>query len=334
MKHYNFLSFPIVVLLLACNSNSNDLVQRINRGNAQGTTYNIQYQVKTGTDYQINIDSIFRFVDSEMSTYIPNSTISKLNKGENAPISEHFFKVLKKSEEVYELTGGFFDVTVFPLVNFWKIENKDENVILDSSKVDSVLHITGFKKVVFTENSVSLPKGMSLDLNAIAQGYTVDLIAEFLESKGVENYMVEVGGEVRAKGKTINENIWKIGIEKPTERTDQTAFQTVIVLKDKSLATSGSYRKYKTMPDGSRLSHVINPITGYPANHNLLSVSVVADDCMTADALATALLVMGLEGAKQFAKAHPEWDYYFIYFDKYKGYNTWSSDGFKEMMFK
>lgn len=322
------MSFAIVVFVSGCAPGSSEEVQRINRGRAQGTTYNIQYIVAQGTDYQSQIDSIFAYVDREMSTYVPTSTISKINAGTAVPIDAHFYTVLKRSREIFEITNGLFDVTVYPLVQLWKVEDPNYSGVIDSVKVDSVLSYIGFQKISFDSVSVSLPRGMRLDLNAIAQGYTVDIIAKFLESKGIDNYMVEVGGEIRCKGKNIDDKIWLIGIEKPTDDASNEKFQTVIKLKDKALATSGSYRKFRTLPDGSRLSHTINPITGYPSDHNLLSVSVISDDCITADGLATALLVMGLQEAKSFATRHPENEYFFIYFDKYKGYQTWNSPGF------
>ncbi|GCD78729.1 FAD:protein FMN transferase [Thermaurantimonas aggregans] len=330
MKSLFKLIFLLTFMIQACQPKVGEEVMRINRGKAQGTTYNIQYITIQGTDYQREIDSIFAFVDQEMSTYVPSSTISRLNAGEVTPIETHFYNVLKLSDKIYQMTDGLFDITVYPLVQLWKIEDPNFTGAIDSSKVDSVLNFIGFSKIAYDSTSVKLPAGMKLDLNAIAQGYTVDVIAEFLESKGIQNYMVEVGGEVRCKGKNINNKIWLIGIEKPVDDPNNQKFQTVIKLKDKSLATSGSYRKYRTLPNGSRLSHTINPKTGYPTNHNLLSVSVMADDCATADGLATALLVMGLQEAKQFASKHPEFEYLFIYFDRYKGYETWRSEGFSK----
>ncbi|MFN4299397.1 MAG: FAD:protein FMN transferase [Thermaurantimonas sp.] len=330
MKSLFKLIFLLTFMIQACQPKVGEEVMRINRGKAQGTTYNIQYITIQGTDYQREIDSIFAFVDQEMSTYVPSSTISRLNAGEVTPIETHFYNVLKLSDKIYQMTDGLFDITVYPLVQLWKIEDPNFTGAIDSSKVDSVLNFIGFSKIAYDSTSVKLPAGMKLDLNAIAQGYTVDVIAEFLESKGIQNYMVEVGGEVRCKGKNINNKIWLIGIEKPVDDPNNQKFQTVVKLKDKSLATSGSYRKYRTLPNGSRLSHTINPKTGYPTNHNLLSVSVMADDCATADGLATALLVMGLQEAKQFAFKHPEFEYLFIYFDRYKGYETWRSEGFSK----
>lgn len=326
------ISAPLLFLyfLSGCSPSDSQKVQRINRGQAQGTTYNIQYITTKGTDLQSSIDSIFRYVDQEMSTYIPTSTISKLNMGISTEIDEHFYKVLSEARRIYLLTDGIFDVTVYPLVQLWKIEDPSYSGNIDSTKVDSVLKYTGFEKVKFDSSSVALPQGMKLDFNAIAQGYTVDIIANFLENKGIYNYMVEVGGEVRCRGKNIDEKIWLIGIEKPYNEDGINKFQTIVHLKDKSLATSGSYRKYRMLEDGTRLSHAINPKTGYPANHNLLSVSVISDQCITADALATALLVMGLKEAKDFSSRHPEHDYYFIYYDKYKGYQTWYSAGFSK----
>ncbi len=328
-------SLPLLLvtfLVTGCTGIDNDEIQRINRGRAQGSTYNIQYVTTKGTDYQQQIDSIFAYIDQEMSTYLPLSTISKLNNEIPTPIDNHFYKVLSVARDIYQLTDGLFDVTVYPLVQLWRIEDPDYSGTIDSAKVDSILAYIGFEKISFDSSSVKLPIGMKLDFNAIAQGYTVDIIAEFLEDKGITNYMVEVGGEVRCKGKNIDEKIWLIGIEKPNSEESTERFQTIVQLKDKSLATSGSYRKYRSLPDGRRLSHTIHPKTGYPTDHNLLSVSVISDECITADALATALLVMGLKDAKEFAAKHPANEYFFIYYDRYKGYQTWSSDGFSKYL--
>ncbi|MFN3950877.1 MAG: FAD:protein FMN transferase [Thermaurantimonas sp.] len=331
MKHV-LIIFSSIWLIIGCNPKDNGEVQRINRGRAQGSTYNIQYVTTKGTDYQQKIDSIFAYVDQEMSTYLPFSTISKLNNGIPTPIDNHFYKVLSVARDIYQITDGLFDVTVYPLVQLWRIEDPNFSIGIDSSKVDSVLAYIGFEKISFDSSSVKLPNGMKLDFNAIAQGYTVDIIAEYLEGQGITNYMVEVGGEVRCKGKNIDEKVWLIGIEKPNNEESTERFQTIVKLKDKSLATSGSYRKYRSLPDGTRLSHTIHPKTGYPTDHNLLSVSVISDECITADALATALLVMGLKDAKEFAAKHPDNEYFFIYYDKYKGYQTWSSDGFSKYL--
>lgn len=324
--------YSLIWIAIGCSESDTEEVQRINRGRAQGSTYNIQYITTKGTDYQPQIDSIFAYVDQEMSTYLPFSTISKLNNGLPSPIDKHFYKVLSEAKHIYNLTDGLFDVTVYPLVQLWKIEDPDFSGIIDSVKVDSTLVYVGFEKITFDSTHVKMPVGMKLDFNAIAQGYTVDLIAKFLEDNGILNYMVEVGGEVRCKGKNINEKVWLIGIEKPNTDGSNEKFQAIIELKDKSLATSGSYRKYRSLPDGTRLSHTIHPKTGYPTNHNLLSVSVISDQCITADALATALLVMGLKDAQEFASRHKKNDYFFIYFDKYKGYQTWSSAGFAKYL--
>ena len=319
-------------LFAACNQEESPYKQRYNRGLAQGSTYNIQYVVEGDVDYQTQIDSILKFVDNSMSTYVPSSLISRINRGEQVEVDEHFMAVLKKSFEVHEATGGLFDITIYPLMKLWGFgENRKMSV--DSAEVDSVLQLIGMDKIELDNYSVKLAEGTQIDFNAIAQGYTVDMVAEFLESKNIEHYLVEIGGEVRCKGKTIDEKTWLIGIEKPEAERNEDKLQTAVYLENASLATSGSYRKYIEI-EGSNLkySHALNPITGYPTHDALLSVSVVTPNCMEADAYATALLVMGLKKSQEFLAQNPKIQAYLIYHDEFKGYQIWHTPGFDEML--
>jgi thiamine biosynthesis lipoprotein len=206
---------------------------------------------------------------------------------------------------IAQATDGALDITIGPLVHLWKIGSDDDRPPPDSTTIDSILSFTGFD-LVEIENGRLLKKDprIQLDFNAIAQGYTVDLICRFLEGKSIADYLVEVGGEVKVKGVNSRNRHWQIGIDKPLDhQEDQRELQTSISLHNQSMATSGSYRKYKEK-DGKKYSHVIDPKTGFPANHSLLSVSVIAEDCSTADGYATAFLVMGLEKTMPYAIKH------------------------------
>lgn len=270
-------------------------------GKAQGTTFKIHYQHSSPNDFSDSIDSLFRLIDKSMSLWDSTSLISRINRNEpGTKIDEHFRKVLIRALEISESTGGAFDVTVSPLVKAWGFSIKKGLPLPDSLQVDSLMKLIGYQKIKLVNDTVQKDDpGVELDFNAIAQGYTVDFISKFLEEKGVKNYLVELGGEVRASGINERDSIWVIGIDKPVENTSkERPLQTTVILKNKSLATSGSYRKF-IESGGKKLGHVIDPSTGYPVIHKMVSVSVIANDCMTADAYATAFLVMGMEKALQ-----------------------------------
>lgn len=274
-------------------------------GKAQGTTFNITYQNPQQRDFSHPVDSLFRLIDKSMSLWDSTSVISRVNRNEpGVQADEHFIAVFQKAHDISEITGGAFDATVGPLVKAWGFSFKKGLPPPDSVGVDSLLQLIGFQKIRL-ENGV-LQKAdprIEIDFNAIAQGYTVDLISSFLEKNGLKNYVVEIGGEVRTLGVNDRNEIWKIGIDKPVENETEGSrpLQTTVALSGKSLATSGSYRKF-VVRDGKKFSHAIDPKTGYPISHNLLSVSVIAKDCASADAYATAFLVLGMEKAMEMAE--------------------------------
>lgn len=327
-----FLSFFSVLLFSGCNRNSNNLIKI--SGEAQGTTYQISYISNDNTDLKIAIDSIFKKIDSSLSAYLPVSIISRINKNDSIiKPDSHFIRVFNKSADVADRTGGVFDVTVAPVINAWGF-GFSEKANVDSVMIDSLLQFIGYRMVRLQGNKLLKEKpGIMLDFNAIAQGYTVDVIAAYLEGKGVKNYFVELGGEVLAKGKKNNEEYWKVGIDKPDENlTEQRTIQAIIKLYNKAIATSGNYRKYYE-EKGQKYSHIIDPKTGYPAKNNLLSASVIADDCMTADAYATAFMVMGLERSIQFLSENQELNLeaFFIY-DENGTWKTFTSGNLKSWM--
>ncbi len=273
-------------------------------GNAQGSTFRIVYADSLSRDFAGSVDSIFRVMDRSMSLWDSTSVISLFNANDPAVRADaHFTTVFERSREVAETTGGNFDVTVGPLVKAWGFSYKKGLPAPDSVQVDSLLRLIGYQKIQLRDRKLirTLPQ-INIDFNAIAQGYTVDVLADFLKDRGVKNYLVEVGGEVRAEGRNERGEVWRIGIDKPTDSgaADRT-LQAVVALDGKALATSGSYRKFVER-EGRKYSHAIDPRTGFPITHSLLSVSVLANDCMTADAYATAFLVMGLEEAIPLAR--------------------------------
>jgi thiamine biosynthesis lipoprotein len=277
-------------------------------GQAQGTTFRIVYDGEQ--DLSKPIDSLFHIIDHSMSLWDSTSIISRFNKNQPAAKADlHFENVFRKSYEVSEATDGAFDITVGPLVKAWGFSYKKGLPFPTQNQVDSLRKLIGYRKVQL-KNGVLVKENpkTEIDFNAIAQGYTVDVMADFLKAKGINDYLVEIGGEVRTAGHNEKGQLWQVGIDKPTEKEEANRpLQTVVALSGKALATSGSYRKF-VMREGKKYSHAIDPETGYPITHNLLSVSVIADDCITADAFATAFLVVGLEKAKQIAQQqHLEW---------------------------
>ncbi len=296
-------------------------------GQAQGTTFRIVYAGEQ--DFSRPIDSLFRVIDRSMSLWDSTSIISRFNENQSGTKADsHFESVFQKSYEVSKATDGAFDITVGPLVKTWGFSYKKGLPFPTQNQVDSLRKLIGYRKVQL-KNGVLVKENSKteIDFNAIAQGYTVDVMAVFLTAKGINNYLVEIGGEVRAAGHNEKGQIWQVGIDKPNEKEEANRpLQTVVALSGKALATSGSYRKF-VIREGKKYSHAIDPKTGYPITHNLLSVSVIADDCMTADAFATAFLVMGLEKAKQIAQQqHLEW--YGIYTATDGTLATYTTPGF------
>ncbi len=303
----------VLILLFSCSQKSESNYISIG-GFTQGTTFNITYENLDSVVYQNEIEILLAEFDTSLSTYNPLSLITKINNNEITTTDYFFRKVFEKAEEVYESSNGSFDITVAPLVNAWGFgfKNKEE---ITNAKIDSILEFVGFQKIYLKDSSIikSDPRLM-LDVNAIAQGYSVDVIADFLKEQGIQNYLVEIGGEVKTKGYNKKGNEWRIGIDKPIDNNNIPGenLQAIVKLSNKSLATSGNYRKFYER-DGIKYSHTIDPKTGYPVTHSLLSATVIANDCMTADAYATAFMVMGLEEAYKLVESLPDIDAIFIY---------------------
>jgi len=331
MKNILYL---FLIILCACSTFDNRILVK-NSGQAQGSYFHIQYLSENGENYKLQIDSIFLEVDSSLSIYKEYSIISKLNKGKDVKTDTLFNTVFRGAQKVFLESEGNFDCSVSPLVNAWGFykDKLGDSLVIDSAKFRKILPYVGFDKIRLIADSLVLPKGMSLDFNSIAQGYTVDVIAQFLLSKGDSNYLVEVGGELLAKGRNADENIWRVGVDKPSEDIDiQERFQFILDLEDKALATSGNYRKFYEK-DGVKYAHTINPFTGFPAQNRLLSVTVIHDNCMLADAYATAFMVMGVRKSKQFAKAHSEIEIYLVYTGKEGAWKTFISPSMRKRIF-
>ncbi|MEE3038008.1 MAG: FAD:protein FMN transferase [Bacteroidota bacterium] len=328
-----YLLFLIIIVFCSCHQKNQSLVT--NYGFAQGTSYSIKY-MSDGYDFHSQIDSLFLEVDSSLSTYVDFSIVSQLNSGDTLVLLDsHFVNVFNGAVLVSSQTNGLFDCTVAPLVNAWGFGPKQIELKIDSSQIDDIAKKIGYQKVIIKNDSlISNPEQLSLDFNAIAQGYTVDLIARFLESKNITNYLVEVGGELRSKGLNAMRKKWLIGIDKPTNDIDRNdRFQVKVHLSNQSLATSGNYRRYYEN-EGQLFSHTIHPKTGFPVKHSLLSATVITNDCMMADAYATAFMVMGVKETQQFLQNRSDIQCMLIYTDRNKKWKSWYSDGFDELLVK
>lgn len=328
MKYvYLLLLTPI---LWGCKSNQKEVTFT---GMAQGTYYAITYFDEEGRNFQSEIDIFFREFDNSVSTYIPHSIISRFNNNDSTVEADDIFiRIFDVARAVSEKTGGAFDVTTMPLTNAWGFGFTDSTKI-EPNTVDSLLKLVNYKNVKLKNRKVvKTNSGIMLDYNAIAQGYSADLIGDMLKSRGITAYLVDIGGEVVGHGSKPDGSLWRVGIEKPTEHaTDARNVESIVLLNNSALATSGNYRKF-FIRNGIRYSHTIDPKTGYPVTHSLLSASVLAADGITADAYATAFMVMGLEKSKEFLESHPELQAHFIYSLPEGHYKTWTSPEMMKMM--
>ena len=331
MKNIFFLF--IIVFLTSCKSHEKGVYCKIN-GFTQGTTYNITYLAPDTIDYQPEIDSILRDFDMSLSSYIENSIISRINRNDPNIIADNYFNfVFRKSEKIYKESDGLFDITVMPLVNVWGFGPGKKETI-SKSLIDSLLQFIGMDKVQLIDNRIikSDPR-IQIDVNAIAQGYSVDVVSGFLESTGISNYMVEIGGEVKVKGKNPNGQLWRVGIDRPEygNMIPGDKLQAIIRLSNRALATSGNYRKFYE-ENGIKYAHTIDPKTGYPAKDSLLSATILADDCISADAYATVCMVSGFEKSKELLENHKELDGYLIYGDETGWYKVFYTEGMKSII--
>jgi len=309
MKHINYLLIAMVAIAATgCKK------YHQNQGTVFGTYYNIQYQ--SFSDIQPEIDACLAKFDSSLSVYNEQSIISKINRNEEVETDAYFDRMFETAQYVSEVSNGGFDITVAPLVNAWGFgfQHKQD---LDDASIDSIKQFIDFKGVSLVDHHVkkSDPRTM-LDASAIAKGYACDIVAELLESKGCLNYKVDIGGEIIVKGHSNRHKPWVIGITKPIDDVtgEKQELQDAIETIDLCMATSGNYRNYY-IENGVRRSHTIDPRTGYPVHHNLLSATVIAPSCIKADALATACMVLGEHDAAVMLSQIRDVAYYFIIAD-------------------
>lgn len=341
MKDYKkfriFFFFPVFILFFSCAEEKQEVQQHNLNGDALGTTFNIVYFSEEEIDVSAGIDSIIEVVNQSMSTYRPTSDISKINQGDTTiVVDKHFNQVLKLSKDVNRISRGFFDPTVGNLVNAYGFGSGKQLERIDSATVDSMLNFVGLSKVtVLPEGKIrKLHPEIYLEFNAIAKGYAVDLIAEYFNSKNLDNYLLELGGELVAKGKNLSkQKDWIVAIDDPQQTEAERTFQATLRLKDRAMATSGNYRKYRTDSlTGQKYVHTINPLTGFPEKSNVLSVSILAENCALADAYATACMAMGLHKSKRMLAKMPDVDAYIIYAEENGEEAVFATEGFKAVL--
>lgn len=289
-----------------------------------GTEYHITYQSDSALDKDIS--KALNDVDNALSMFNKQSIISQINRNEDVLTNKMFVDVFQLAQKVSAETGGAFDITIAPMVNAWGFGFK-KGAMPTPQKIDSLKKFVGYSKVSIAKNVVKKADNrLMLDCGGIAKGYGCDVVAKLLRTKGIQNFIIEIGGEIVASGINDNKEAWTIGVEEPkNERyTLNQQVKSVIKINNKAMATSGNYRNYY-YKDGKKYSHIIDPRTGYPTTSNMLSATVVADNCATADAYATALMVVGQDDAIKIVEKHPEIAAYLIYSDKNGNETTWVS---------
>ncbi len=334
MKKQSIFSIAIVLIFAACSTQPQkiDYKKFVMTGEAQGSYYAITYFDSLNRDFGEQIDSLLIDFDKSCSNYQPTSIISKVNHNEEVALDDLFIGNFKMAQQISKETQGDFDITVRPLVELWGFGLKHSDSVSDA-EVDSIMHFIGYQKVRLENGRIVKddPRIM-IDYNAIAQGYSVDVMADFLRSKGLKYFLVDIGGELYANETKVGGAPWKVGIERPKDGENYGENLTAILkIKNKGLATSGNYRKYY-IKDGVKYAHTINPHTGYPVQHSLLSATVVAPSAGMADAYATAFMVMGVDKARLILHDHPELQAYLIYADENGNFKAFVSPEMNEIL--
>ena len=351
MKQFYYLL--VFIFLFSCSSNDDSKNSKDEKesgisyiaikGETQGTFYNVTYKDSLNRNLKEKIDSILIDFDNSLSTYNSASLITEFNSYKEVELDSYFYNLHLIAKEIFELTEGDFNPALFPLVSAWGFGLKDaENVTQEL--IDSLLTICNYNSISLEKHPSPFPDKIGwklltktnteIEYNAIAQGYSVDVIGQYLKRLGITNYMIEIGGEVLCHGVSPKNDLWKIGIDKPieTESLDQRELKSVVSVNNEAVATSGNYRKFYEK-DGVKYSHTINPKTGRPVEHSLLSVTVITDKCGKADAYATAFMVMGVEKTKLFIENNPSLNLEVYLIFNEEGINkTYSSKGLESKL--
>ncbi|MCI5056536.1 MAG: FAD:protein FMN transferase [Flavobacteriales bacterium] len=329
------ISTTFITIFVACKQETSKEYFNIQK-NTQGTTLNIVVETSDVKFIESITDSVLNQVDLELSTYIDHSAISRYNSNSLSNISDeypHLLKMLALSHQISTTTDGAFSPYMKNLMDYYRFDaSMEKPEEISKTTIDSIMQIPRISNILWQDSSIkSFEKSdprTKLDFNAIAQGYSVDLLAQQFEQNGLENYLIELGGEIKAKGVNSKNKPWRIGIDLPLDKNEGRPLHSTIELLNKSLATSGNYRKFY-MLDGVKYAHTLNPITGYPAKNSLLSSTVIAESCAISDAFATSFMVMGFEKAKSFVEKQDSIEVILIYSDQ-DFLKTYYSPGLKD----
>lgn len=327
------LTFLVLLIVGTVMILKNQAPFQTDQGLVFGTMYKITYQSKENLKNEI--EEALKAVDFSLSPFNKKSVITKVNNNTDMSVDSLFIDVFNLAEKISKETNGAFDITVAPLVNAWGF-GFDSSTKVDSATIDSLRQFVGFNKIALRDGKIIKSDArIKLDCSSIAKGYGVDQVARLLDKKGIENYMVDIGGELAIKGKNAKMDTWKIGINKPIEDSlsRNQELQTILAISNVGLATSGNYRNFY-YKDGKKYAHTIDPRIGYPVEHSILSATVIAKDCATADAYATSFMVLGLDSAKAICERHPELDAYFIYSNEEGKIDTYYTDGMEHFIRK
>lgn len=319
----------VLIIFIGCNKDSTTKNFTL-KDAVFGTTYKITY-LNAKNNHQKSLDSLFLIINNSVSTYLASSDISKVNRGETSVMIDPVFtEVFEKSKKIHRETDGFFDPTVGNLVNAYGFGPEKEKRNLTDNEIKGYMRFVGLDKVSLIEGKiVKIHPKVYLDFNSIAKGFAIDIVARFFNSKKIDNYLIEIGGEIRAKGTKDNNKPWIIKLVNPVNAAENEGFK-VINLSNKSMATSGNYRKFRFLEDGKKYVHTINPKTGLARESNLLSVSVIASlDCADVDAYATAFMAMGLEKTKEFLEKNPQLEVILLFSDANGNINEYTNYTYK-----
>lgn len=333
MKKLFFI--PIMFLFLFCEKKEPQPIYL--KGDAFGTTYNIQFYSEKNSDFKKGLDSVINLVNKSVNTYIPESDISKINRGDSTVIVDSIFReVFEISSEVNQKTNGYFDPTIGVLRNAYGFGDVKPLKIIDSTTLDSLMKFVGFQKVKINADgtiSKDFPQ-IYFDFNAVAKGFGIDCLGRYLESKGVENYLIELGGEILAKGENIEKSQdWVVGIEAVDSELEERTFEATVKLKNVGMASSGNYRKFRVdSASGKKYVHTLNPLTGSAEMSNVTSSTVIAPTCGVADAYATSFMALGLEKSKELLKNLPNVEAYLTFNDSLNKHQVFMTEGFKKRL--
>lgn len=333
------LVLGLLMLLGSCSIEKAPEV-KIEEGYVLGSTYQIRYDaLEDSLCIRQEIQKVFQDINQSLSTYLPTSDLSAINGGDTNKVVDAYFKeVYTTAKDVWRQTEGYFDPTIGGLIDAWGFGSSKALSSMGNNQVDSLMEYIGFGKVYLSNDNRVIRENIQtkLNFNALIKGYTVDLVARVLEENGVENYAIALGGELMVKGDRDFANItknWVVAIESPIQSGKQDVFIAKVQLKNKAMATSGNYRKFRVDPiTKEHYVHIVDPHTGYPKKSNVLSIAIIADQCMIADAYATALMVMPLEKTKAFLKQNPEIEAYIIVADKDGDLSEYKTKGFQERL--